>query len=539
MNYNDKKELYNKVETRQEKLASGINIKTINGQSILGEGDMVISSGSSGAMTKNFIHVSVDDVDTIITYINNSSNASIYGNSMLAAMKDLHEQYGMVFSLYVYQNLSFDTTTTNGAAKKAELYAAREWLKFGYHRIGSKFCDELSESEATIIWNTFANATITCTGSPESIDRMPRLDYFRSGENGLKGFNKAHCGMLGYLCQDDVRTDNIYMNSTTSHWLVGIENRASATASNWYPKDYITDHTLGLRIFKTDFRLDWICKTDGTWQNHDPATGEKSGNAENVYNTLVNWYKDGRHSDTFCPLIIFFHEIEWTSGRLTKTYLEKIAQFASEYNMDFDFPQNRFYTIPTIMDIFPNTSPEPPTPTPTTFTLDGVEVTVVDNISDIPTDAFVKGALQGQQNTSQIPVTTINTGKYWRPQQDAACLGRGSYWTTPTTTSGTAYAIDLAGKTQIRVTDTSKVPYFAMCIVDQEGNIAGDQTTSNYNKTLHGLYWQNTATDGATFTFDETCEGKYLFLWIKNAATPTTDYTAEELQAAFACITVE
>lgn len=65
----------------------------------------------------------------------------------------------------------------------------------------------------------------------------------------------------------------------------------------------------------------------------------------------MDWYKDGRHSDTFCPMIIFFHEVEWTSGRMNRAYFEKIAQFAEEVGMDFDYPQNRFYDMPNRYDI--------------------------------------------------------------------------------------------------------------------------------------------------------------------------------------------
>lgn len=291
----------------------------------------------------------MDDTSSTVDYINNESNASIYGNSLLSAMRDMHEEHNMVFSLYLYKNLSFDTTTANGAAKKAELYAARDWLKFGYHKMGP-FCDELSYADAKSIYTTFANAILTHCGSLDSVDRMPRLDYFRSGKNGLEGFRDAPAGLLGVLGPDDVRTNNIYLPVENQKWLSGYEDRDSSVTTNWYPKDYITDHEIGIKYFKTDLRLDWI-STSATWQNHDVPVGQTSKNPENVYNTLKTWYADGRHSDTFCPMIIFFHEVEWTSGRIKKTWFEKIAQFAEEVGMDFDYPQNRFYDMPNRYDI--------------------------------------------------------------------------------------------------------------------------------------------------------------------------------------------
>lgn len=358
----DNKPLINNVELSGDKslsdlgiqsvLVSGTNIKTINNQSLLGEGNLIIEGGEGGSSkpTKNFIHVSMDDTSSTVDYINDASNASIYGNSLLSAMRDMHEEHNMVFSLYLYKNLSFDTSTENGAAKKAELYAARDWLKFGYHKIGGSFCDQLSYADAKTIYTTFANAVLTHCGSLDSIDRMPRLDYFRSGKSGLQGFRDAPAGLLGVLGPDDVRTDNIYLPVENQKWLSGYEDRDSSVTTNWYPKDYITDHEIGIKYFKTDLRLDWI-STNATWQNHDVPVGQTSKNPENVYNTLKTWYTDERHSDTFCPMIIFFHEVEWTSGRIKKTWFEKIAQFAEEVGMDFDYPQNRFYDMPNRYDI--------------------------------------------------------------------------------------------------------------------------------------------------------------------------------------------
>ena len=348
----DDTELRGIIAGKQEELVSGENIKTINGNSILGEGNITIQGGEGDSKpTKNFIHVSMDDTSSTVDYINSASNASIYGNSLLSAMRDMHEEHNMVFSLYLYKNLSFDTSTADGAAKKAELYAARDWLKFGYHKIGGSFCDQLSYADAKTIYTTFANAVLTHCGSLDSIDRMPRLDYFRSGKSGLQGFRDAPAGLLGVLGPDDVRTDNIYLPVENQKWLSGYENRDSSVTTNWYPKDYITDHELGIKYFKTDLRLDWISQSNWSGQNHDKPSGEKAANANALYQSLIDWYKDGRHSDIFCPMIIFFFFFFFSSGRINKTWFEKIAQFAEEVGMDFAYPQNRFYDMPNRYDI--------------------------------------------------------------------------------------------------------------------------------------------------------------------------------------------
>lgn len=446
----------------QEELVSGTNIKTINNVSILGSGNIDIEGGEGGSKpTKNFIHVSMDDTSSTVDYINSASNASIYGNSLLSAMRDMHEEHNMVFSLYLYKNLSFDTSTANGAAKKAELYAARDWLKFGYHKIGGSFCDQLSYADAKSIYTTFANAILTHCGSLDSVDRMPRLDYFRSGKSGLQGFRDAPAGLLGVLGPDDVRTDNIYLPVENQKWLSGYENRDSSVTTNWYPKDYITDHEIGIKYFKTDLRLDWISQPSWFGQNHDKPSGEKAANANAVYQSLMDWYKDGRHSDTFCPMIIFFHEVEWTSGRMNKAYFEKIAQFAEEVGMDFDYPQNRFYDMPNRYDINVGGG------TPETKELKSIVVLTPPNKTDYEVgETFNTG---GMVVAANYETTTTHT-----PSQEII----STYTYSPTG------ALTLSD-TEITITYSGKTATQAISVVNP-GTISYTITTNVTNGTYSG-----------------------------------------------------
>ena len=68
----------NKIKNKQDKLVSGINIKTINGQSILGSGNIAItSSGGSGT---NF-SVSYNEVNEELTITSTIENNIIYNES--------------------------------------------------------------------------------------------------------------------------------------------------------------------------------------------------------------------------------------------------------------------------------------------------------------------------------------------------------------------------------------------------------------------------------------------------------------------------
>lgn len=58
------------INTKQDKLISGSNIKTINGNDILGEGDITIEGGGSGdSYTKAEIDGMIGDINNILTTI--------------------------------------------------------------------------------------------------------------------------------------------------------------------------------------------------------------------------------------------------------------------------------------------------------------------------------------------------------------------------------------------------------------------------------------------------------------------------------------
>ena len=68
----------NKIKNKQDKLVSGTNIKTINGKSILGYGNIEItSSGGSGT---NF-SVSYNEVNEELTITSTTENNIIYNES--------------------------------------------------------------------------------------------------------------------------------------------------------------------------------------------------------------------------------------------------------------------------------------------------------------------------------------------------------------------------------------------------------------------------------------------------------------------------
>ena len=72
--------LDNKIDDKQDELISGSNIKTINGQSILGNGDITINEGEnvdlSDYVTKDELNAKADinDIPTKLSELENDSN---------------------------------------------------------------------------------------------------------------------------------------------------------------------------------------------------------------------------------------------------------------------------------------------------------------------------------------------------------------------------------------------------------------------------------------------------------------------------------
>ena len=144
---------------------------------------------------------------------------------------------------------------------------------------------------------------------------------------------------MGFLAADDNRAC-YYMDSATSQWL--------------YDHDYLTDTGKDIIFLSTDFRAELVSTqcTDG-----------------DMYVELVSRHTNAQYAVSASSMIIFSHE-----NRIQKDLdgvkgtMEKAAQFAKDFGIEFAFPQERtfdatekdFATSPA-----PDYAPEPePLPKP-------------------------------------------------------------------------------------------------------------------------------------------------------------------------------
>ena len=156
---------------------------------------------------RNIVHFSVDDTWICIKDITDNQYASVFENSFLGALKNLHDTYGICVTLNTFNTISTDSSYSISnvpTSYQEEFQANKSWLKFAFHAESDVENYNTSIGISTS-YDTFVNAIYNLTGDYDCIDRVTRLGYFGGTlENVLAIKNKEH-GIIGLLCADDTR----------------------------------------------------------------------------------------------------------------------------------------------------------------------------------------------------------------------------------------------------------------------------------------------------------------------------------------------
>lgn len=257
--------------------------------------------------SNKYFHFSLDDFKDAISDIVIHANTynSIFDNSTFAKLREWHDKYGIVISLYLQRTMS-DVPSKF----KYDFIYNKDWLKFGYHGSGASW-ETATYDNGKQWWNDFVDGIMTSIGSYDIIDRVPRNDYFHGTEESCRGERDANCGCLGFLGCDDwgynaaVRKTNYYLTDEQSKYLD--------------VRDRYYDSANQLCIFKTDFRLEQI---QGRW-----------GNVSNC----LNYYNSAGGSMQAFDMIVFSHE--W-NFRPFVWEAETIFAWALNNGYRFDYPMN-------------------------------------------------------------------------------------------------------------------------------------------------------------------------------------------------------
>lgn len=157
-----------------------------------------------------YVHFSFDDVyqclKDIIDHV--GSYHSIFENDMFAWMKEMHDKYGAVFSLYTFNEYTeqpeYDISDLPDDYAE-ELSACSSWLKFGFHAKNDK--KMYSEDEPDLIkvdYGKFVRSIMYVTGNELAcVDRVVRLGFFAGSKLNVQALCDCEQGILGLLTADN------------------------------------------------------------------------------------------------------------------------------------------------------------------------------------------------------------------------------------------------------------------------------------------------------------------------------------------------
>ena len=278
----------------------------------------------------NFIHFSFDDVQICFDNLlaNIGSWTSIYQEPFFKYLLFLHDKYGAKISLYCNK---VATLNSIGNHYKQDFIDANEWLKIGYHSYAGEHMDTLTTEQAKTYYDNFVSYALTMAGL-NSIDRIPRLDYYNGTLAQIEALRNTKCGIYGLLTADDNR-DHGYLTNDQETYL--------------YSNNNLFDLEHGMIYYSTNLRLDTF--VDGYTSQYTYHENTE----DNPYDELVSRYSNPDYSNYNQDLIIFTHEWQvYNSGHgfisSMQTRIEQALQFANDYNYKFDFVQNRVANIKSL-----------------------------------------------------------------------------------------------------------------------------------------------------------------------------------------------
>ena len=267
-----------------------------------------------------YIHISFDDVQACFANLHGGVYESVWQEPFFGWLKSLHIAYGARFSLYTY------TSVLRGVSDKYanEFRATADWLKFGFHADTSGHnLSGISYETGKSYWNDFVTEVIRVTGGTDTLDRVPRLEYFSGSNAGLLGMRDATYGALGFLSADDSRT-SYYFDEQTTEYL--------------YTNDTFKDEQNGLLFLSTDIRGDWFA------DNFSTTNAYRKPLKTEVYDELAYRERTSAFDGAWKSVIFFMHEWQLYNGETLnskKAWVEQACEYAKDYELPFIYPQER------------------------------------------------------------------------------------------------------------------------------------------------------------------------------------------------------
>lgn len=196
------------------------------------------------------MHISIDDTFELLKGLttDEASYTSLFDHPTFAQLRNLHNEYGAVFSFYLFWTKTTESFTIADVTIKfkTEFLTNAHWLKFGYHSMyEDTFSNSLSDADLLANVTAMHNA-ISNFASPDNIDKIVRFGFFSVSQSGLKTLKNNNL-ILGALTADDNRADNCDLSGGPLE-IIRLYDR-------------FTDVANGLNYFRTEYRFDSATST--------------------------------------------------------------------------------------------------------------------------------------------------------------------------------------------------------------------------------------------------------------------------------------
>ena len=117
---------------------------------------------------KKYIHFSVDDTIELFKDITNNEYSSVFEQPTLALLKQIHDEYGVKVSLYVYYGDDVEDESAFCLERVPDKYreefdANSDWIRFGFHASDCMSHERLDSDEYTTYFKkTYEELTRIC-----------------------------------------------------------------------------------------------------------------------------------------------------------------------------------------------------------------------------------------------------------------------------------------------------------------------------------------------------------------------------------------
>ncbi len=255
---------------------------------------------------KPYMHISVDDVNWILKElkINMNSYNSIFESPTFGFLKEMHDKYNAVFSLYLF-NKGLDGWELNEMTTKfkQEFIKHASWLKFGFHaKEDSSDYNVQSKEDLLADYKQIINEIVRFANTM-NVDTIPRFHVFGANRDSQFYLQENKVLFEGMLTADDNRALN-----------GGLSNDALELVRN---VDYFYDESTDLYYVRSEKRMENIVTDKFVQQLNDMR--------DDVNNNQIYAY--------------FLHEtfLKTDSG---KKLVEIACKWSFDRHIRFDFPMN-------------------------------------------------------------------------------------------------------------------------------------------------------------------------------------------------------